>query len=1022
MPDASNLGKNPSYQFGSTMVKIIQGDLLHPGVEVDAVVSTDDNYLTMGSGVSKLLRKHARSANYVREAQAQCPVMAGTVVVTKAYALKRVLGVSHVLHGTVIDYDTDALPLPGLVEQTTTHCLERAEALGVRNILFPAFATGAGNLSMEECARCMCSAIKTYLRHDRPIQNIYIILYLPGEKNGAATLAKRRECQALNERFIWEADLVLGVPYDPTLRIGQVRDFYGGKQALQRLEAIITGQLDDASGKRHAVILGGPATGKRSTLEYLYQRAQQPGDPLGVGRRLVRLTFGRVHEQTPPSFIYHKFLCALGKTEHGSDPETKNLLGEFKQVYADPDLTYRGFVNLLERHRDRFPEVVYLIDRLPNLLGKEGEAPAGKEEEAKLAAGLASSDTDHPSQPWAFWQDLNELGQHIRVIYTARDEEFKRLCQQRLAPYAPHFQSRIEEVWLACVTDEEREQWVDELFRRYLGCPDGAPAFVHKRYAVEAGRHPYLISLFGHDLVKVVKTTAFSNPDCAIEYTEEAFRPIFQMVGNAIAKPQREFFEQLMALATPADREHLKNLARAMAIDEERCELMPEADKRDAKALARLAELQAEGDPRRLLDDKTLRLLEDRGYLVNVAQAVQFMAQPFAAWVIDYFGLRHTQEKAGRPADLEITLLNVAEPPASQVVRTMVRGRGARVPAAQKELNLEARRDFLENLGKCLNHLLHPGWFPDAGWWRDPEQVGNYILNQFTTGDIKRCLQDPPYGTTILFTVDEALKSIPWELMLEATYTGEIPFCVGRSIIGQQPNMIDGVVGKAGQVRALLIGDPTGDLPRARCEVEELARRLPQDGRFRIEPEDVLIGSGQCQSGPILGALGSRQYGLVHYSGHTHYDGYRSAWQLAGGKRIFTHELTSALQMGPPALVFSSSCESAVGGEAQPIKYEDQTFDLPSAFLQAGVEAYIGTLWAVEEEAARRFASRFYDTFLSGEANLGECLRRAKWAGKQDEQHSGRINWLSFVLYGDPHLTPGDLFPALRNGERQPAA
>jgi len=170
----------------------------------------------------------------------------------------------------------------------------------------------------------------------------------------------------------------------------------------------------------------------------------------------------------------------------------------------------------------------------------------------------------------------------------------------------------------------------------------------------------------------------------------------------------------------------------------------------------------------------------------------------------------------------------------------------------------------------------------------------------------------------------------------------------------------------------------------------------------------------QCQPGPIVSALGRGIYGLIHYSGHTKYDGYRSSWQLADGKTITTDRLTSALQMAPPAFVFSSSCQSAAGGEPQPIQYENQTFDLPSAFLQAGVEAYIGTLWEVEAVAARRFVEEFYEAFLSGEHNLGECLRLAKWACKQDEQREDRINWLSFILYGDLHLRAGDLFPALR--------
>ena len=301
---------------------------------------------------------------------------------------------------------------------------------------------------------------------------------------------------------------------------------------------------------------------------------------------------------------------------------------------------------------------------------------------------------------------------------------------------------------------------------------------------------------------------------------------------------------------------------------------------------------------------------------------------------------------------------------------------------------------------------------PDAGWLQDVGQVGNFILTQFTTSEIKRYLQYPPPECTILFEVDDALKDIPWELMLETAYPGQIAFRVGRRVIGQQPDVISRVVRGTGKVKALLIGDPTDDLVEARSEVEWLAERLCDDDRF--DEPDVLLGSAKCQPLPILSALGSKQYGLIHYSGHTRFDGYRSAWQLADGKTITTDRLTSALQMGPPAFVFSSSCESAAGGSPAPVRYENQTFDLPSAFLQAGVEAYIGTLWEVEATAARRFVVDFYEAFLDGAGNLGECLRRAKQARKEDGQSADRINWLSFILYGDPHLTPGDLFPALK--------
>ena len=199
------------FKFGDMKVEILQGSILKPGVPVDAVVSTDDNYMTMGSGVAALLRKHAGAIEYVREAQDKCPVKAGSVVVTQSYGLKDLLNVDYVLHGAVIDYDTDVLSLPDLVEQTTANCLEQAEVLGLRSvpeakrrglrsILFPAFATGSGKLSMEDCARRMCNAIKAYVGRERPLKSIYIMLYLPDAADAKTTSADLAERSALNER------------------------------------------------------------------------------------------------------------------------------------------------------------------------------------------------------------------------------------------------------------------------------------------------------------------------------------------------------------------------------------------------------------------------------------------------------------------------------------------------------------------------------------------------------------------------------------------------------------------------------------------------------------------------------------------------------------------------------------------------------------------------------------------------------------------------------------------------------
>jgi CHAT domain-containing protein len=218
-----------------------------------------------------------------------------------------------------------------------------------------------------------------------------------------------------------------------------------------------------------------------------------------------------------------------------------------------------------------------------------------------------------------------------------------------------------------------------------------------------------------------------------------------------------------------------------------------------------------------------------------------------------------------------------------------------------------------------------------------------------------------------------------------------------------------------GKIKALLIGDPLGDLPEAKQEVLELRAKLCQHDAFEVDDDDVRIGPDRCQALSLLSALSSERYGLVHYSGHTKFDGYQSAWYLRDGK-ITTDLLTSALQNAPPVLVFSSSCESAAAAEMAPATYENQTFDLPSAFLQAGVEAYVGTLWNVEATAARNFVEVFYNEFLSGQHSLGECLGRAK---SNIKGANTRTDWLAFILYGDPHVQPGELFPALRQQEEE---
>ena len=77
-----------TFELGAAKVEILAGNLLEPGdLVVQALASTDDNYLSMGAGGIADLLKRRGGPEYFREARAQTPVRAGEVVVTQPHGL-----------------------------------------------------------------------------------------------------------------------------------------------------------------------------------------------------------------------------------------------------------------------------------------------------------------------------------------------------------------------------------------------------------------------------------------------------------------------------------------------------------------------------------------------------------------------------------------------------------------------------------------------------------------------------------------------------------------------------------------------------------------------------------------------------------------------------------------------------------------------------------------------------------------------------------------------------------------------
>jgi O-acetyl-ADP-ribose deacetylase (regulator of RNase III) len=138
---------------GALELEVAEGDITQ--LEVDAIANAANNHLWMGAGVAGAI-KRAGGEEVEREAVANGPIAVGDAVATGAGRLQA----RYVIHGAVMGQDLRTNE--ELVRRTTVRCLEVADELGVASLALPAFGTGVGGFPLEDCARLMVGAARSF--------------------------------------------------------------------------------------------------------------------------------------------------------------------------------------------------------------------------------------------------------------------------------------------------------------------------------------------------------------------------------------------------------------------------------------------------------------------------------------------------------------------------------------------------------------------------------------------------------------------------------------------------------------------------------------------------------------------------------------------------------------------------------------------------------------------------------------------------------------------------------------------
>ncbi|MBX3186828.1 MAG: CHAT domain-containing protein [Labilithrix sp.] len=187
--------------------------------------------------------------------------------------------------------------------------------------------------------------------------------------------------------------------------------------------------------------------------------------------------------------------------------------------------------------------------------------------------------------------------------------------------------------------------------------------------------------------------------------------------------------------------------------------------------------------------------------------------------------------------------------------------------------------------------------------------------------------------------------------------------------------------------RAVVIGDPTGDLPRARGEAVSVARAL--EGRM---PAKLLVG-GDATSRAVTEQIA--RAAMLHYAGHGVYaglEGWESALPLAEGGRLAIGDLL-ALTPAPRRVVLSG-CEAARSdGEAEGL-------GLAQALVAAGADEVLAPIRPVSDAIAGKLAEALY-AGAAGDAAIdlgdaGALARAAREALRRLRASDAAGDWAAF--------------------------
>jgi CHAT domain-containing protein/tetratricopeptide (TPR) repeat protein len=277
----------------------------------------------------------------------------------------------------------------------------------------------------------------------------------------------------------------------------------------------------------------------------------------------------------------------------------------------------------------------------------------------------------------------------------------------------------------------------------------------------------------------------------------------------------------------------------------------------------------------------------------------------------------------------------------------------------------------------------------------------------------------------LILVPDGALVYLPFETLVRDTAANRTEYLLERFALSYAPSASalaalkttatqtsskgviafgDPIYGEAQPVPASLALNPTRatalrNLPYTRREVSEIAALFP-----RAE-QQTFLGAAAREQNVKTAPLDKYRY--VHFAAHGLIDEShpaRSGIALsseANSPEDGVLQMSEVLRLKLNAdLVTLSACRTGLGK----LLNGEGMIGLTRAFLYAGADSVVVSLWNVNDAATAALMKAFYQNLQAGKAK-DEALRQAKLTLLKGPQRAWRhpYYWASFVLVGEPH-------------------